>query len=284
MLRMGRKTGIKNPLYFRMLLKELRHSLCIALMLPHAYHKGLDTAKHQPAVEGLSAGTKSIDDKLQTCIEIFAVGEHRPANHIGMTVEILGGRMNDNIGSKLKRLLTVRRKKGVIHNGQEAPGLGKQSNRSNIDQIQQRIGRSLNPYRFRLLVDIRQKVGRLLKVHKVHLDPKMFLNRFHQPRRPAIAVISADDLVAGCKDAEGRGYRRHAGCYRNGCGAPFKGAKIVFERLACRVAAPGIIKSPVFSDILEYKGGTLVNRGHNGAVCLVRAYSGVNRICLKTHG
>ena len=86
-------------------------------MLTHPNNKGLDPAKHQPAIERLSTGTKAVDKKLKPGVQILTVRQYCSANNIGVAIEVLGGRMNHNVSPKFKWLLAIRRKKGIVNNG-----------------------------------------------------------------------------------------------------------------------------------------------------------------------
>ena len=78
-------------------------------------------------------------------------GEQRAAEQVGMAVQRLGRRMQDEVAAERERPLAARRRQRVVGDDQRAGRLGRRGARGDVDDPQQRIARRLDPDQRRLL-------------------------------------------------------------------------------------------------------------------------------------
>jgi hypothetical protein len=71
--------------------------------------------------------------------------DQRPADDVGMAVQILGRRMHDDIGPQREGLLTERCGEGVVDDQQNVPRFGERRQGGDICQLHHRIGGGLDP-------------------------------------------------------------------------------------------------------------------------------------------
>ena len=72
-----------------------------------------------------------------------------------MAAQVLGRAVDHEVGAELDRLLQIGRREGVVH-GQQGPGLvGQLGDGGDVEDLQERIGRRLDPDEFRVLGVIR---------------------------------------------------------------------------------------------------------------------------------
>lgn len=76
--------------------------------------KGLETAVGKPAVEGAGDASDRILQELEASEEGFAVGDGNTHDNVRVTTQVLGNRVNDDIGTELERLLVERAHEGVV--------------------------------------------------------------------------------------------------------------------------------------------------------------------------
>lgn len=99
----------------------------------------------QKAIKGRRNRANTILREAQLFVHVFIVGANNPHDDIGMATNILGDRMDDNIGPQVQGVLKIRRTKGVV-NRQEAlllvTGL---RDHGNVSDLERRIGWRLQP-------------------------------------------------------------------------------------------------------------------------------------------
>ena len=84
--------------------------------------------------------------KAMLLAQRLVVADHSDAaDHVGMAVEILGGRMHDDVEAEFERALHVGAGKGVVGDEPDAASLRDARDGFEIDELQQRIGRRLDP-------------------------------------------------------------------------------------------------------------------------------------------
>ena len=105
--------------------------------------------------------------------------------------------MSDDIGTELKGLLQVGRRKRVVHDEKGSAFMGNRRERLNVGDVQQRVGGSLDPDQARVgthrgpdLVDVRQLGRRVLQAPATE-----YLGE--EPVGPAVRVVGDHDMVAG---------------------------------------------------------------------------------------
>ena len=114
-------------------------------MALHAEGERLDAAQGQPAVErpGDGAGGILVEaDRLQQ----LARADDGAADDVGMAAEVLGRAVHDDVRAQAQRLLQVRRGERVVHGQQGAGFAAELRDGGDIQDLQERIGRRLDPH------------------------------------------------------------------------------------------------------------------------------------------
>ena len=83
--------------------------------------------------------------QAQAVVQLRRCRDDRAADHVAVAVQVLGGRMHDQVGAERERLLPERRQKGVVRRHQRAGRVRRIGHRANVDHPQQRIARRLDP-------------------------------------------------------------------------------------------------------------------------------------------
>ena len=84
--------------------------------------------------------------KRQPLAQLGVLAHHRDAaDHVGMAVEIFRGRMHHDVEAVLERALDIGAGKGVVGGGPDAAALRDRGHAFEVDELQQRIGRRLDP-------------------------------------------------------------------------------------------------------------------------------------------
>ena len=80
---------------------------------------------------------------LQVVVDVILRAEHRAAETAALAVDVLGRRIDDDVGAVLQRPLQQRRREHVVDDDDGADLLGDLADGGDVDQLQRRIGRRL---------------------------------------------------------------------------------------------------------------------------------------------
>ena len=115
-------------------------------MALHAQRQRLEAAQRQEAVERALDGADRVLQELDALAQLGVVADDRhAADHVGMAVEILRGRVHDDVEAEFERALHLGAGEGVVGDGPDAALLRDRRDALEIDQLEQRIGRRLDP-------------------------------------------------------------------------------------------------------------------------------------------
>ena len=87
----------------------------------HSQMKRLGPPECEPAVPWGGYCAYRVLEEPKTGMEILVGEDCQASDHIGVTVEVLGGGMKDDVGTQLERPLVVRRGEGIVY-AQESSG------------------------------------------------------------------------------------------------------------------------------------------------------------------
>ena len=106
-VRMIGKPGIVHLRDLRMGGEELRQRQAVLVVPLHADRQRLGAAQHQPRVHRSEDGALGVLHESQPLDVIVAHGHHDAADAVAVTVEKLGGAVDDEVGAELDRTLDV---------------------------------------------------------------------------------------------------------------------------------------------------------------------------------
>ena len=136
--------------------------------------EGLETAVGEPAVEGAGDGTDGVlevgervvdgggvvgDDTHEDILELVRKAVRwggRWGSAYRVTVDVLGDRVEDNIGTVVERGLDVGGEEGVIHNHQRAELVCDVRDRADVHERERGVAGGLNPDQLRVRVLLEQ--------------------------------------------------------------------------------------------------------------------------------
>ena len=81
----------------------------------------------------------------------------KPADHVGVAAEVLRRGVDDDVGAELERPLQVRRRERVVDDDDRAGFVRRVGGGVDVDDVQQRVGRRLDPDQARALVEVRPR-------------------------------------------------------------------------------------------------------------------------------
>ena len=157
------KAGIMHGSHGFVRGQKLRQRLCCFLLRLHAGEKRAKPAQCHVGIKRRAGDTGNIGPGGQCFgIGLFG-GDHRPAHHIGMAVEIFGGAVDHKIRAQRNGLLQSGRQKRVVHHQFCRPLPG--GDGGDIQNPHQGIAGRFHQYQSGLC---RQRCGDRRAIRKIH--------------------------------------------------------------------------------------------------------------------
>src|SRR5579884_826691 len=173
--------------------------------------------------------------------------------------------MNDDVGTQSERLLEVRRGKGIVHHEARAVLVSDVRHLPDIDDLEQRVGGSLDPEHPGGGPDGRLDGSRIAHVDVVELEAVPRQNVGEKTIRPAVQIVTGDHVVPGVQQVHDGRLGGHAGGEGEAEVALLQGGDDLFHHAPRRVAGAGILVSSVLSNSFLGIGRGLVDGRNNGA-------------------
>ena len=133
----------------------------VLAVLAHPERERLQPAQDEPAVERARAprrATSAGSGAARRAPASFVRDD--AADHVGVAAEVLRRRVDDEVGAERERLLEVRRGEGVVDDEQRAGGVGGVGGAADVDDVQQRVRRRLDPDEARVVAEVRRRGSR----------------------------------------------------------------------------------------------------------------------------
>jgi hypothetical protein len=184
-----------------------------------------------------------------------------PPHDVGVAVQVLRRRVDDDVDPEFERPLAVRRHERVVGDGNGPRLFRHPRDRLDIDQIQERVAGGFDPDALRLRRDRPADVVHILHVDERKRQPEIGERRNEQPERPAVDVVPGDDVVPRLEQVHRGGDGGHAGTGGAAVDPPFQRGEALFERPARRVSAAGVVVTLRFPQRLEPERRGRVDRG-----------------------
>jgi hypothetical protein len=277
-LRMGIEPGIDHALDFRAPLQPARHGQPAGVVALHAQCQGLDAAQGEKAVEGPGHRADRVLQERELLGQSgIAHRNDHAAHHVRMAVQVLGGGVHHDVCAELQRPLAPGTGEGVVdhHQCTARPGLGRHG--GNVDKLEHRVGRRLDPDHARVVL---HGLGQRAGLRKVGIgDPQAGAARPHpveQPAGAAVQVVHGDDVAAGVEHLEQRGDRSHAGGEGEAVAAALEVREAALPGHARGILGAGVLVALVHAGAGLGVGRSRVDRLHDRAGARVRGLAGVN--------
>ena len=173
-------------------------------MLAHAHGERLQPAQHEPAVERPRHRAERLLQEVEALGDRRVVRRDEAADDVGVAAEVLRRRVDDDVGAERERLLQVRRRERVVDDDERADRVRRLGGRADVDDVQQRVRRRLEPDEPRALVEVLAEVRvDLVGRDELELVALRLVDLGEHPVDAAVDVVDADDAVAGIDEVHG---------------------------------------------------------------------------------
>ena len=188
---------VQHPQDGRVPGEHLGDALGVVAVPIHSDRERLDAPQREPVVERPGHRPDRVLRERQLLGELVVAGDERAADDVGVTAEVLGRGVQDDVRAQRERLLQVGRGEGVVDD-EPGPGLPRDvRDRRDVRDAQQRVGRRLapddpggRPQRGPQRVDVREVDRRVL-------DAPRREDLVDEPERAAVGVVRDDEVVTG---------------------------------------------------------------------------------------
>src|SRR5690606_7836012 len=120
----------------------------------HAQVQRLQAAQGEEGVEGTLHATGGVLKEGHLFGQLRVVADHGDStDDVGVTVEVLGRRVQDDIGAKCQRTLDDGGAESVVDHHQQAAAAGDRGDLRDVHKLQERVGGGLDPDHLRLGTD-----------------------------------------------------------------------------------------------------------------------------------
>src|SRR5262245_1947969 len=257
----------------------------VLAVLAHPHRQGLEPAQHEPAVERPRNGAERLLQEEQPLRHGRVVRGEEAADQVGVAAEVLRRRVQDDVGAERERLLQVRRGERIVGDDHRADGVRRLGGGADVDDVQHRVRRRLEPDNARALVEVRGEVlVDLLGLHPLELVALRPVDLREHAVDTAVDVGHGDDAVAGLEQVHQRGGRAEAGREGDAVLRSLERGEADLQRGARGVRDPGVVVALVLADGLLDERRRLVDRDRDRPGCGIRLLAVVDRARLEVHG
>ena len=220
--------------------------MCVLAVLAHPQRQRLDAAQDEPRVERAGHRAERVLQELQPLGDRRVVRADEAADDVGVAADVLRRRVDDDVGAVLERALQVRRGEGVVDDEDRADGVRGVGGRADVDHVQRRVRRRLDPDHPRPLVEVRGEV----RVELVGRDVvEVIALRPVDARRhavdAAVDVRDQHDPVAGVEQVHQRRRRAEPGRVADAVVSALERGEALLERLPRRVRRARVVEALV---------------------------------------
>lgn len=278
-LRVRGQAGVDHLLDRGVGFQPLRQRQRVLAMRAHAQRQGLEAAQREEAVERALHAADGVLQEGQLLSQLGVVADHRDAaDHVRVAVEVLGGRVHDDVGAQAERALQHRRGKGVVDHDQQAVLARDRGDGGDIDQLEHRVGRGFDPHHLGAGTDRGFEGGRIGQVDEAEIQAGgAATHALEQAEGAAIQVVHRHHVAAGVQQLHHRGGGGHAGGERERTRAAFQRRDTALIRKARGVVGARILEALMLARAGLRIGGRRVDRRHHRPGAGVRRLPSMDR-------
>ncbi len=285
-LRVRGQARVVDARHLRLMLQPLRQVQRVAAVAFHAQGQGFHAAQGEEGVERPGNRADRVLQKTQALGQFRIVPDHRDAtDHIGVAVQVLGGRVHHDVETQLQRALDPWAGKGVIGDTDNASRAADAGNGSQVNQAQQGIARGLDQDHFCVVLQRRFEGTEVGQVDEAEAMPGAALTDLvEQAKGTAVQVVARHHMGISVEQFQYRGKARQPGGKGKRAGAAFKVGDAALQGKTCRVMRAAIVKAFVHAGALLQISGVGVDRRHQRAGGRVRRLPGMDHPCSEGAG
>ena len=246
----------------------------------HPHRERLDATGGQVGVERRRDRTRAELQELHLRRELLVREHDGSADDVGVSAEVLRGRVHDDVGAERQRLLQVRRRERVVDDHQRARLVPEGRERGDVGDLHERVRRRLDPQHRggRGPLQCRADLVEVAHVDDDELDAPRHVQPAHQAVGAAVHVVAHHDTATGDQRGAEQGVLGgEPGRERRRRDAPVEVGEEHLQRVARRVAGARVLVAVAHAaDAVLHVRRRQVDRRDDGAGGLVGLLAGVD--------
>lgn len=194
----------------------------------------------------------------QVLLDLIVVSDNCSHDDIGVSVDVFGDGVDDDVSSKRDGSLEVWRHKGVVDDYQDLRVglLGGLDDCSDVDDFEERVGWRLEPDHLSVRLDGSIEILDLGEIDKVDLEPVVRDRDFADVSLGAsVDVIGANDVISDLEEIDDSGGSGESGREHLAVLGVFESSQVLLEHVTSRVSGTGVVVSLGLSGLVLLVGG-----------------------------
>ena len=245
-------------------------------MQPHTGVQGPDSPHGEERVEGRTGHAQGVGPPCHLFGQVRRPGDHGAANDIRVPVQVLGRRVDDEVGPQLDGPLEHRREEGVVDHDHGVHGAGPLDDVRDVDHSKQRIARRLHPDHARF---VRKGLVQPVRVGLIDkLQPELALpgKARKEPVGPSVTVVGRQDEVVRSQQLQDRRHRRHARGGHHSLVTALEIRQRLSQNVPRGIPRASVVVLALLSQSHEGEGGREMDGRDHGSVFPVHGHSRPN--------
>ena len=216
----------------------------VLAVLPHPHRERLQAAQDEPAVERARHGAERLLEEVEALRDRRVVRADEAADDVRVAAEVLRRRVEDDVGAEVERVLEVGRRERVVDDDERARRVRRLRGGADVDDVQHRVRRRLDPDHPRVAVEVLAEVRELRGRQVVEEVALRLVDLRGHPVDAAVDVGDQDDALARVDEVHQRRRRAEPGGERDPVLRVLERGERRLERGARRVRRPARSRSP----------------------------------------
>jgi hypothetical protein len=257
-------------------LEPRREGRGVAGVVLEARVQRAQSAQGEKAVERCAGDTEAVGPPGHLLMHRGVARDHRAADHVAVPVQVLGGRVDNEVRAERQRLLPGRRQESIVDHDQGAGGVRLGGDGRDVGDAQQRVARRLDPHHCRRLRQRRRDRGLIAEVDEV--DPPLAAAPpgVKQPVGATVTVVRHDDARTCRHQIPGDRDRGHAARGDHCTSALLELGQGAAQQIARRIAGARVVVSALLAEGAERKCRSEMQRRYDAAAGIVAFDAGAH--------
>ena len=190
---MRAQSRVIDALHCLVLAEQFDNTSRILAMNTHACVQRAHTAQREEAVERSAGDAETVGPPCQLLDKRRIGRDHSATDNVAVTIEIFGGRVNDEISSKVERPLERGREKGIVDGDDRAGVVPRGDQAGKVRKSQQRVTRRFDPEQLRSARCNRLRGCFAGKIDELNVEMSLRCKRTQKSMRSTVTVVSSEN-------------------------------------------------------------------------------------------
>ncbi len=185
------------------------------------------------------------------------------ADHVGVAVEVFGGRVHHDVDPQFQRALNPRAGERVVSHAEDATLTADPRDGAEVGEAQQRVARGFDPDHARVVLQRRFERRQVSQVDKAETVPGAALAHLvEQAEGATVQVVAGHHMRTGIQQFQHGGNRGQPGREGERLAAALKVGDAALQGKTRRVVRATVIKALVHAGAVLQVGGVGIDRRH----------------------